>query len=119
MSYVDVSLGSIFVYTLMIIISSIGKPSKEINNTRGYRTPLSMKNQKNWDYANKIAPQIMFKSFLLGMMLLQLCLFFLDDFATTDQLVAFVLLYFIINCIFPIFLIERKLVKFDKTNLDK
>lgn len=30
-------------------------PPKKINRWYGYRTPYSMKNQKIWDYANKIA----------------------------------------------------------------
>ncbi|WP_158557134.1 SdpI family protein [Mucilaginibacter conchicola] len=42
-------------------------PPKNINSLYGYRTPLSMKNQQNWDEANRYSTQLMFK---MGLILL-------------------------------------------------
>ncbi|HEK18841.1 MAG: hypothetical protein C0154_12695 [Mucilaginibacter sp.] len=40
---------------------------KKINSLYGYRTPLSMKNQQNWDEGNRYSAQLMLK---LGVILL-------------------------------------------------
>ena len=37
-------------------------PKKEISTTSGYKTQLSMKNQKNWDFAQKYSPLVITKS---------------------------------------------------------
>lgn len=54
---------------LLIIFGILFKnePPREINKTFGYRTKLSMKNQKNWDLAQKMLGKIWFK---LGIFLL-------------------------------------------------
>ena len=47
------------------------KPPKEINGLYGYRTPIAMKNQKNWDYAQVYSAKVMMK---YGGYFLLLCL---------------------------------------------
>lgn len=41
-------------------------PPKKINSFYGYRTPRSMKNQENWDFAQKYAGQLMLSWGLAG-----------------------------------------------------
>src|SRR5690349_20871726 len=49
-------------YALGVLISVITylKPPRKINGLYGFRTDTSMKNQSNWDYANRIFPKYLF-----------------------------------------------------------
>lgn len=51
--------GLLIPLTMLIIgIVMIKKPPKKINGLYGYRTSMSMKNQKTWDYAHKICGKV-------------------------------------------------------------
>lgn len=55
----------LFTYGLVGIIFSLAgilmsqRPPKEINGLYGYRTPRSMKNKENWDFAQRYAGRLM------------------------------------------------------------
>ncbi|OJW17122.1 MULTISPECIES: SdpI family protein [unclassified Mucilaginibacter] len=57
-------VGAVFI--LAALIQMRFRP-KKINSLYGYRTPLSMKNQQNWDEGNRYSAQLMLK---LGVILL-------------------------------------------------
>ena len=72
-----ITLGSCgLIFIVMGLIMS-KKPPKEINGLYGYRTPIAMKNQKNWDYAQVYSAKVMMK---YGGYFLLLCLpgYFID-----------------------------------------
>lgn len=62
-------LGPQLVGAVFILVALIQKrfQPKKINSLYGYRTPLSMKNQQNWDEGNRYSAQLMLK---LGVILL-------------------------------------------------
>lgn len=52
-SYFELIQNPVFVITLVVISIVKVIPPRKINSWYGYRTKMSMKNQKNWDYAQK------------------------------------------------------------------
>lgn len=90
------------------------KPPKDINYKYGYRTILSMKNNQNWNYANKIAPLIMMKTLLAGFILLTLILIFFRNSVSFDTTPIFVLIYLVFNSVSVIAIVEFKLNKYDR-----
>ncbi|TWR24088.1 SdpI family protein [Mucilaginibacter achroorhodeus] len=62
-------IGPQLVGAIFILAALIQKqfPPKKINSLYGYRTPLSMKNQQNWDEGNRYSAKLMLK---LGFFLL-------------------------------------------------
>lgn len=55
---------------MMIIIGKVftHNPPKHINNLYGYRTPMSMKNDATWEFAQKHWGYVCFKSGLLTLL---------------------------------------------------
>jgi uncharacterized membrane protein len=55
------SIGILVCGSLVLLIGLMMKifPAKKINSSYGYRTPLSLKNQETWDYANRISANLM------------------------------------------------------------
>jgi uncharacterized membrane protein len=53
-----------FVFALAAIIT-LKFPPKKINSIYGYRTSRSMKNQENWDLAQRFSSQLMLKQGLI------------------------------------------------------
>ena len=56
-------VGGIYLVMLLIGLYFYHRPPKEINGFYGYRTPRSMKNQINWDFANRLGARYMLYSF--------------------------------------------------------
>jgi uncharacterized membrane protein len=83
-------------------------------NIYGYRTPLSMKNARNWEEGNKLSAKLL---------MLSGCLILLTDFTllviipsniATRVLICISLM--IITSILTIIITEKKLKEIDKTN---
>lgn len=73
-------------------------PPKKINSFYGYKTPLSMKNQENWDFAQRFASKEMMK---LGLVLAAFCgLAFVTDFSNSTNLILGLFLAVIVIFIF-------------------
>jgi uncharacterized membrane protein len=53
-----------FVFSLAAFIT-LKFPPKKINSIYGYRTSRSMKNQENWDLAQRFSSQLMLKQGLI------------------------------------------------------
>jgi len=53
-----------FVFSLAAFIT-LKFPPKKINSIYGYRTSRSMKNQENWDFAQRFSSQLMLKQGLI------------------------------------------------------
>ena len=53
-----------FVFALAALIT-LKFPPKKINSIYGYRTSRSMKNQENWDLAQRFSSQLMLKQGLI------------------------------------------------------
>lgn len=54
-------IGYLIVGVLLTVIALLTKryPPKKINHIYGYRTRRSMKNQRNWDFANQYSADLM------------------------------------------------------------
>jgi uncharacterized membrane protein len=57
-----------FVFAVAALIS-LKFPPKIINSIYGYRTSRSMKNQENWDFAQRFSSQLMLKQGLIMLLL--------------------------------------------------
>ncbi len=117
MEYTNIFTGIhsvIFLFPALFILAAfflMVKPPKSINSIYGYRTGISMKNQKNWDYANKLAPVAMLITgivvFLLGLLLAQVGL--------AEHIFALLLIGSMIACsLIMITVIEWETGNFDK-----
>lgn len=55
------AIGILICGSLLLLMGLVLKifPPKRINSSYGYRTPLSLKNQESWNYANRISGSIM------------------------------------------------------------
>jgi uncharacterized membrane protein len=59
-------VGFVFALTAFITLKF---PPKKINSIYGYRTSRSMKNQENWDLAQRFSSQLMLKQGLITLLL--------------------------------------------------
>jgi uncharacterized membrane protein len=57
-----------FVFAVAALIT-LKFPPKKINSLYGYRTSRSMKNQENWDLAQRFSSQLMLKQGLIMLLL--------------------------------------------------
>ena len=106
-------IGYYLLWLLMSLIFYFRPPGK-INGLYGYRTPRSMKNPENWNYANKVAPKYMLISTHVALAI-SLIYFFIvkDSFSFTATFLPINFLYcFSLICIIPV--VETKLRKFEK-----
>jgi len=92
------------------------KPPKSINSIYGYRSASSFRSEKNWEYANRLAPKAMICMaivlFILGWLLLQIC--YVE--------IVFVLLFIgiMIACTLAMLAFtEWKISKFEKEQSDR
>jgi uncharacterized membrane protein len=89
-------------------------PPKKINGIYGYRTPRSMKNQANWDYAQKIGGKYMM---LFGVVIFitQTSFGFLLSYLgiKQDLTIPFQLAIMILLLILMLVISERKLKQFE------
>lgn len=89
-------------------------PPKKINGIYGYRTPRSMKNQENWDYAQKLGGKYMM--LFGGIIFIAQTLFgFLLSYLgiKQDLTIPFQLAIMILLLILMLVLSERKLKQFE------
>ena len=71
---------ALFICTLVVpvIIFTVGIlflkfQVKDINSLIGYRTPMSMKNQDTWDFANRYFPKVWIKMSVMTFVLTLIC----------------------------------------------
>lgn len=80
----------------------------------GYRTPKSMKNQKNWDYANKLAPRLMIIVSILFIVINLILFYFLNSVISSHFFSLIAITTLIILIVIMIIIIEIKLNRFEK-----
>ena len=109
---------SLILYSVGIIFAYLfyKKPPLNINSKYGYRTTLSMKNNQNWSYANMIAPPIMIKTLVIGLILLLLVLLLFKNSVSFDSAPIFVIIYLVFNSVSVLAIVEYKLNIYDKAN---
>jgi len=104
------SCGLIFI-AMGFIMSK--KPPKEINGLYGYRTPIAMKNQKNWEYAQVYSAKVMMK---YGGCFLLLCLpgYFMD--LSTEMAAGAGLIVLLLGAALMFFQVETHLKKWESNS---
>jgi uncharacterized membrane protein len=95
-------------------------PPKKINGIYGYRTPRSIKNQSNWDYAQKLGGKFML-IFGFVIFLIQITVGYFVSGYTRDQSIVLPIQGTIL-VILPIIMLlvcEKQIENFEKTNIQK
>jgi uncharacterized membrane protein len=93
-------------------------PPKKINSIYGYRTPRSMKNQSNWDFAQKLGGKFML-IFGFIIFLIQITVGYFITGYTRDQSIVLPIQGAILVLLPVIMLLvcEKQLENFEKTNI--
>ena len=93
-------------------------PPKKINSIYGYRTPRSMKNQSNWDFAQKLGGKFML-IFGFIIFLIQITVGYFVSGYTRDQSIVLPIQGAILVLLPVIMLLvcEKQLENFEKTNI--
>ena len=101
----------IFPISFFLMFFVLKSVSKKINRFSGFRTKNSMKNQKNWEYANKTGSKL---CLYMGFISLIFTLIFIKVFDLNEiNLIILVLIQFIMFLLINI-ITEYKLRKFIK-----
>ena len=95
-------------------------PPKKINSIYGYRTPRSMKNQSNWDFAQKLGGKFML-IFGFIIFLIQITVGYFITGYTRDQSIVLPIQGAILVLLPVIMLLvcEKQLENFEKTYIQK
>jgi uncharacterized membrane protein len=95
-------------------------PPKKINSIYGYRTPRSMKNQSNWDFAQKLGGKFML-IFGFIIFLIQITVGYFISRYTRDQSIVLPIQGAILVLLPVIMLLvcEKQLENFEKTYIQK
>lgn len=95
-------------------------PPKKINSIYGYRTPRSMKNQSNWDFAQKLGGKFML-IFGFIIFLIQITVGYFISGYTRDQSLVLPIQGAILVLLPVIMLLvcEKQLENFEKTYIQK
>lgn len=89
----------------------------EINGYVGYRTPRSMKNQDNWNFAQKISPDILIKWTLIFFFISLIeSLLFNDSQSHLAINLIVTMTLFMISLVIVFLNVEREIKKFEKQN---
>jgi uncharacterized membrane protein len=93
-------------------------PPKKINSIYGYRTPRSMKNQSNWDFAQKLGGKFML-IFGFIIFLVQITVGYFITGYTRDQSIVLPIQGAILVLLPVIMLLvcEKQIENFEKTNI--
>ena len=97
------STGILFIIGGYILLKN---PPKEINWLYGYRTKISMKNQKLWDFAQTYSAKVLMK---LGLALTSISLLGLIYTPTIEVALMLTLIVIIFNVVLLVYLVEKKL----------
>jgi uncharacterized membrane protein len=95
-----------FVFALAAFIT-LKFPPKKINSTYGYRTSRSMKNQENWDLAQRFSSQLMLKQ---GLIMLVLA-FILAILPITTEVATLISLLLLLASVINLFVQTEKRLK--------
>lgn len=89
-------------------------PPKKIDSLYGYRTPRSMKNQENWDFAQKMAARTMIIFAFIFLFVQSVLTYILDHYLHWfEEIIPFQVALLIIS-IFPLLLYcEARLIRFE------
>jgi len=105
---------TIFIIPLLMLFIGmllLKMPPKKINFFIGYRTKKSMKNEKNWNFANQYCGKLCIKLGLL-ILLISILIFLLTYFKLlilTEISISIIMIFQLIILILPIFITEKKL----------
>jgi uncharacterized membrane protein len=95
-----------FVFALAAFIT-LQFPPKNINSIYGYRTSRSMKNQENWDLAQRFSSQLMLKQ---GLIMLVLA-FILAILPITTEVATLISLLLLLTSVINLFVQTEKRLK--------
>lgn len=107
-------IGGLYVFYVAIILFLMLKPPKKMNSFYGYRSGNAARNQASWDYANNLAPKLMFLLLNISAALALTSVYFLKDKIPVDGLwlICVFLLCFLQILVIPI--VETKLIRFQE-----
>ncbi|MBQ3021615.1 MAG: SdpI family protein [Bacilli bacterium] len=98
---------------LMIIVGFLmfKFPPKKINCIIGYRTKISMKNEKNWNYANKYCGKVWqyLGILMFSTSIILVGLTFLNFIVLSEKIITIIIILQVIIIIVSIYFIENKL----------
>lgn len=102
-------------YALMLLLSLYFyfNPPKKINSLYGYRTPRSMKNAENWEYANQLSARYMVYQTSLATTVFLLSFGLLRDHISVDAMILGNMAVLCLSLLALIPIIESKLKKFE------
>ena len=95
-----------FVFALAALIT-LKFPPKKINSIYGYRTSRSMKNQENWDIAQKFSSQLMLKQGLIMLLLA----FILAVLPVPIEIATLISLFLLLTSVINLFVQTEKRLK--------
>ena len=95
-----------FVFTVAAFIL-LKFPPKKINSIYGYRTSRSMKNQENWDLAQRFSSQLMLKQGLIMFVLA----FFLAILPIPMEIATLISLLLLVTSVINLFVQTEKRLK--------
>lgn len=120
------SLDQIFSYLLPVLVAPIfilaGTmlylfPPKSANWFYGYRTTRSMKNQTNWDYAQKMGAKLMIQFSLINFVVLSIIGFVMEKYLSLFELVIPIQsVTLILLCFLMLWVGEKRLKSFEDSN---
>lgn len=101
---------------LMLILAGVTKyfPAKKANHLYGYRTSRSMRNRKNWDYAQSLLPG-MFLRIAMYFLVASIAWYLSPGYGERNGMIAFLVLLFV-TFGFEIYRSEKKLKRFSRRN---
>jgi len=109
--------GFIFIILLLAGLALYIFPPKKVNSIYGYRTPRTMKDQKNWDYGQKMSGKLMIISAFVYLALGYLLSLLLTYFQILpNQERSFKMLLIFILVIIILIVSELKMEQFEKKN---
>jgi len=95
-----------FVFAVAALIT-LKFPPKKINSIYGYRTSRSMKNQENWDLAQRFSSQFMLKQGLIMLLLA----FILAVLPITTEVATLISLLLLVTSVINLFVQTEKRLK--------
>lgn len=97
----------VIVGAVLLAVSVLMKiwPPKKINHWYGYRTPLSMKNQLNWDIANTYSADLMMWAGISNLLVQALAYVLIGG----EVSILISLIYYVSFILISIILVEKRL----------
>jgi uncharacterized membrane protein len=109
-----IAVGGTYLLMLLLSLYFIYYPPKGINSLYGYRTFRSMKNQENWNFANKLSAKYMLINTLVGFAIFVISFFLLRHKISVTAMILGNLGVQSISLVVLIPMVEIRLRKFEE-----